>query len=539
MNKKRFLAVLMAVLIFSMTGCGKGAAILFGNNTEEEIQYKISDMVYLPMEKVRTLNPIISMDEDTYYISKLIYESLFVLDENLIPQKGLVSSYNYTDEGSALEVQIRNNVKWHNGKPLTGEDVKFTIDSIKAYAASHSTLYDSNVSNITSVKVNKNNNMQVTIKFANPENVALENLVFPILPKHQFKSIAAMKNKAEGFIPVGTGMYKVENYNDLTQLVLVGNQDYAGEVPQNTLNFEVLSDKNDAINLIEVNKISMFVSENIDRNAIFNTDSTKSTDFISNEIELIGFNMNKPLLQDTGIRKAIAHSIDLNAILDAAYYKNGVLNDSIYFPNYYGVENEGILYEYDLDKALKLIHRCGYVNRDEDEYVEDSKDEEIIIEILVNNDNPCRLGAAQIIKKSLDKLPIHSYIISCSWEEYNMKMASRDYDIFIGGYQINEKYDLRNMLQSKYGNVVGYSNSQLDVLLDQMQSGISVDEKKTVYKDIKKIISNDLPYYCLVYKTYGAISSMSVETADGKISPMFNNIYKDSPNLYCKYEVTE
>ena len=153
--------------------------------------------------------------------------------------------------------------------------------------------------------------------------------------------------------------------------------------------------------------------------------------------------------------------------------------------------------------------------------------------VLVNSEDQQRTAAAQIIKNGLDKLPIQSYIINKDWSAYNTDLSKGNFDIFIGGYQLKDNYDMRSMLHTNYLNVIGYSNPTLDVLLDKMESGISKNEKKSTFTKIKAILNEDLPYFCLLYKTYGAIASPALK---GEIKPYFYNLYNGCENWSCVFE---
>ena len=211
------------------------------------------------------------------------------------------------------------------------------------------------------------------------------------------------------------------------------------------------------------------------------------------------------------MRKAIAYSIDTQEILEAGYFKNGILNDNIYYPNYLGTPSVENQYSYDLKKARSLLMEAGYTDRNGDGLAENANNEVITVNILVNSDNQSRVAVAQIIKEGLDQLPIQTHITSVDWDSYQSDLASGKFDLYLGGYEIRENYDMRFLLHSNYANPAGYSNPALDVLLDKMSSGITADEKKQTFTQIREILDGEIPYFCLLYRTYGAIASPSFE----------------------------
>lgn len=511
---------------------------LLNKADEEKVVYTESQTVKLPMEKVRTLNPVTSKDSDTYQISKLIFESLFYLDENLSLQNGLATSYNYGPDKMSVTIEIRSDSYFSNGTNLTGEDVKYSIDNYIAAAASNNTIYSSYVSNIKSVSVDKNDNYSVGIKFRNKSDVSMENLIFPIVSEKNFGKYQASKISSTNFIPIGSGAYAIDKYNDISELELVANEYYRGEKPANTLCFTVLPEKEDVIPLLEVNNISLGCLEELSRDTLISDKKITSTNFISNEVEVVGYNFAKEAMANKKVRKALAYAIDTKSLNESAYYKNGILCDSIYYPGYLGVKNNGDHYKYDLEKATKLLESANYLDRDGNGYLEDKNENELTVNILVNGADQSRKIAAEAIKASIDKLSISSRIVyAVDLQDFNNKLHSKDYDIFVGGMKINETYDLRGFLHSDYNNVIGYSNKKVDRLLDRLKSGITQDEKVENVKAIKDIIIDELPYYCIVYKTYGALTSESLNETSNNY--MFNNFYNKCGDWYCKYPVTD
>ncbi|MCL1982838.1 MAG: ABC transporter substrate-binding protein [Clostridiales bacterium] len=524
-------AALAVFLVLSLASCGESSVFLAGSS---ETKYRTERVIYLPMEKVRTLNPMLSKDEDTYFISKLIYNGLFELDDCLMPQKMLVDSYAFSEDRLSLTLTLKQGVMWHDGTEMTAQDVKFSIDTYVSLSYGNDTLYSEYVSNIRYVNLKKSDPYELTIVFRSPDNVGVENLVFPILPSHQFKRAADLRKNAGEFAPIGTGPYKLSSYNDLSRLILVANEDYFGEVPSNQLEFIVFPQKKDALNLIDIENITILVNDEIDRDTLTSNMNVNTVNFVSNQAEFVAFNMRSEIMRIKEVRQAIACAVDSKEVLASAYLKSGVLSDTMYYPHYFGNSNGEDPYEFDLDRARSLIKEAGLLDLDGDGFAEDKDGNAVTVRVLVNSDNQPRVAAAQIIKNALDKLPFDSYIIYCSWDEYAAAIEAGDYDVYIGGYSFNERYDLREILHSRYGNKTGYSNVELDELLDEMQSGVSNEEKAEIFKKANSILKDELPYYCILYKTYGAISSSAFV---GEAKPVFNNYYSDCGRWECKYEI--
>lgn len=535
MAKKAIAIAAIIIIISVMAGCEQTQNFLSGGTTEQEKNTVLSNEIYIPIERIRTLNPIVTKDEDAYYVGRLIYESLFSFDKNLGLVNVLADSYSYAADGASVTIYLKQGANWQDGRELTAEDVKFTMDAIAGAAASGSTLYAGNISNVKSTKLDGNDPYQITVFFNDPKNISMGNFTFPIIPAHQFKNPAAVKEPDPEFIPMGSGPYLVAEYNKLSHMILKGNQNYhGGSVPGNTLNFLIVPDKRDAVHMMDVNNISITFSKEIDRETIYTNKEVNVLNFPSNEVEFIGYNFNRWVLRDAKVRKAVAAAINTGEIIETAYYKNGIENDNIYFPDFLGTSGTKINNPYDIEAAKELLREAGYYDRNGDGLLENAANQTLNVNILVNSENKSRTAAAQIIKAGLDQLMVKTTITSKDWDGYNTDLAGGNFDIYIGGYQIKENYDLRFMLHTSYGNPIGYSNPALDVLLDKMESGISREERKAVYSQIAEILKNELPYYCLLYKTYGAIAS---PTMKGEVRPTFLDLYQGAEKWYNMIEV--
>jgi len=130
------------------------------------------------------------------------------------------------------------------------------------------------------------------------------------------------------------------------------------------------------------------------------------------------------------------------------------------------------------------------------------------------------------IKGTIDKKP---------WAAYLAQLQSGDFDIYLGGMKLSKDMDLRSLLKKDgANNYLSYGNAKLDNLLDKMRSGLTPAELQQTYISIRDILHEDLPYFCLLYKTIGAIQSPALI---GDVKPTFDDYYRGCETWYCRYEV--
>ncbi len=532
MLKKIITTIFSLILILSLTACQMDTQNIIWGIEEEKITYEYDNTIYLATEKIRDLNPLISKDEGVYFISKLVFDSLFRLDEQLVPQPQLAKSYSYNENGTELTIQIRNDVLFHDGTQLTGEDVKFTIEAIKSLAKTGETLYSSHVASIKSVAVSKDNPYEITIKYSSIYDTGYENLIFPILPAHMFSSSSTLKKESKDYKMTGTGPYKLDEYFELTSLILVPNESYFSNKATNTLKFQIIPNISYATSMADSGDITLFFDDAVNKDSILSKYDLEVSTFLSNKPEVIGFNCTKDLFSKSAIRQAVAYAINAPEILEKAYYKNGVIADSILYPDYYGVSNKGDVYAYDTEKAVKILKKENCTDTDNDGLINYKEGENISLDLIVLDSDSARMKAATMISDYLKSIGITVNIIPCTETEYNERLYIKNYDLFLGGFAIDERYDIRSLVCTGYGNVAGFSNTEIDKLLSEIVCGNKQYNKSELISKLKEELIKELPYYTLLYKAQACYRS---EYFDGLAAPMFNDIYRGCKNWQCKY----
>lgn len=520
-KRKAFEALLLAFCLVLeaavFTGCDRGIELL---SAEEPAPRKIqvNTELCLPMKRIRTWNPLLSADEDVYYIEKMIYEGLFRLDEGMKAEPVLAESYSFEEGGGRLTVHLKPGVQWHDGHALTAEDVKFTVEAFQRASGS---LYKAQADLIRSVKAKDSHTVVLT--FANENNSSLEKLTFPILPRNQYKSLSSWLGAAEGFTPIGTGRYRVEAIKKGEEIRLSPSLSYHGsQKASNTVRFKVTSDRANPVNLFSISDLNLVFLRGIDRETMYSNKDVDILNFPSNEIEILGFQTSHPLLSQRKLRQAIAYAVDVTALLNHIYYNNGIVSDSLYYPGYLGTKNEGDPYECNPEQARALLRELGY-NDAGGGIFRDSGGKPLSLTLTVNQDSQLRKDAAVMIQKQLLNVGIDCQIRQLDWAGYQSAISQRNYELFLGGYRLNEAYDLRFLLHSAYSNPAGYSNAFVDQKLTEMENGAFSGEKKASYEAMKDVLKEELPYYCMFYKTYGRMAAWELQTES---SPLFCDIYR-------------
>lgn len=506
-------SIIILLVIFSVINIYREQVL----DIDTSVKYVKQDTIYIPASSIDTLNPITTVTEDSYYIEKLVYDSLFDYTENLAVEPKLVESYSVDTEKAYIDIKLKSGIKFHDGKELTASDVAFTVNAINSKGSK--SLYYSKASKIYSVVVDSDRELR--IYFKNNYNCSLDCLTFPVVSSTQYNSISEFIN-ADNFMPVGTGQYKVTSYDAHKNITLEPNDSYLGEKAQNKVVVQIVPDKNNLANLIENDTITCYLDKGSQRKTDVADKEFIMNDIVSNEVEFICFNTTKGTFKEAKVRKAAAYAIDSQNVLEKGYMNDGILTDTIYYPNFLGVEDTGNSYIYDKDKAAILLTELGYKDKNKDGKLEDSKDKELSVTILVNSDNANRIAVAKIISKNLENAGFSVTVNSVPWKEYEAQIKSKSFDILITGYTIEESYDLRSFFDGKA--LWGYKNDKLLTQVKKLDRLYKGEEYVQIYTELKEMLIDELPYYPLCYKNMGLIGT---DTFKAEKMPMFNNIYKN------------
>ena len=287
------------------------------------------------------------------------YQSVFDL---YIPQNtdltfgsGVITDYGWGDGNKSIWMDVREGVTWHNGDPLTAEDVAWSLERAgKAETGNPIQFIWGKVSNI------KAEGNRVTADMPEFEPTFFKWMSFLtgyVLPKKYYEEVGA-----EGFeaAPVGSGPYKVERFERNAFVRLVANEDYWGGAPEfKTVTIKFVTDA--ASRVAEVESGNSHVTLEIPYEEFDRLKAKDGLQGVAEPISDIGmiFLNDIEVMTDPNVRKAAAHAIDKATIIDRLLSGYGVPIDTLQTPDY-AAYDDSIKVEYNPDKAKELLAASGY-----------------------------------------------------------------------------------------------------------------------------------------------------------------------------------
>jgi peptide/nickel transport system substrate-binding protein len=456
------------------------------------------------------LNPLmlkIEVDDGVHFS---LFDALFriapdgVIAPNLAAEVPTQANGGISQDGLNWRVRLRDGVRWHDGKPFTAEDVKFTLELItnpkfRAWrTAGHSLVRDITVVSPT----------EITWRMEKPFAPYLSFLTETfIVPKHVLET-AADPNAADfNKAPIGTGAFKWGKRTAGDNVELVANRDYHGEGPYiETLVYKYIPDLTVFY--------TQFKSGDIDLTGqtYITPDNYKEAKTLPNKvvalvprqtIEGIHFNLEKPQFKELAVRQALYAAIDKGAIIEALYYGVPSAAES-YMPRSSFYFNDKLPKQtFDVKAARKLLDEAGWKPGRDGIRAKDG------VRLSFNNTTTSgdhlREQVQQFLKQSWADIGVEMNIANMPaavlWGDV---WAKSQFDTVISGvvFMVASDPDVTNRFHSKSigakggrgSNTTQYSNPEVDALLDKGTGIFDPEERRKVYNRVQEIVRNDLPF---------------------------------------------
>ncbi|NNE52261.1 MAG: peptide ABC transporter substrate-binding protein [Sulfitobacter sp.] len=287
------------------------------------------------------------------------YQSVFDL---FIPQNtdlsfgsGIITDYGWNDDNTAIWMDVREGVTWHNGDPLTAEDVAWSLERAgKAETGNPIQFIWGKVTNI------KSDGNRVTADMPEFEPTFFKWMSFLtgyVLPKKYYEEVGAEGFEAK---PVGSGPYMVDRFERNAFVTLKANDNYWGGAPAfKNVTIKFVTDAASRVAEIESGNSHVTLEvpyEEFDR--LKAKDGIEGTAAPISDIGMIFLN-DIEVMTDPNVRKAAAHAIDKPLIIERLLSGYGVPIDTLQTPDYIAYDDT-IKVEYNPDKAKELLAASGY-----------------------------------------------------------------------------------------------------------------------------------------------------------------------------------
>lgn len=319
----------------------------------------------------RFINPVYAQADDVDRdLTELIYSGLMKYNEKGEIVLDLAKEYKILEDGKIFEFYLKEDLLWSDGKPLTADDIIFTIKAIQ-----NPSLKSPIRASWLGVKVEKFSELGIRFELRNPSVVFLENCTLKILPKHIWEDISDQNFPLSiyNLKPIGSGPYKVKEITqdkegNIKSLELMTNPNYYGNLPYiQRVIFSFFSNEDELVLAFNSNQIKGFslIAFLPEKNQKLKNDGFFEYRPLIPRYFAVFLNPEKSkILTDKKVRQALNYGTNKEEIINEVLSGQGRTVDSPILPDIYDFENPSKIYEFDLEKAKQILDEAGFIEKE-------------------------------------------------------------------------------------------------------------------------------------------------------------------------------
>jgi peptide/nickel transport system substrate-binding protein len=433
------------------------------------------------------LDPRYSTDANSARIGGLIYNSLLRVDANSQLQPELASSWRRLDDRTYV-FDLRRNVTFHNGKPLTAVDVKFTYESI---------LQANNRSPKRALlkpleAIDYLGPYRLRFRLTAPHAPFLEQFTLGIVPAR-----SAEDGALSAAPPVGSGPFILESIRFGETVTLKANPSYWEEKPGIAgLIFKVVPDA--MVRVLEFKKGSIGFMQNdlepdvlpwLKNNTDADIEARQGTTF-----QYIGINLTHAILKHKKVRQAIAYAIDRDSIIRHLIKDLGTPAGGLLSPLNWAYDGSARQWPHDPEKARRLLDEAGFRDPDGDGPLPRFK-------LSFKSTNlDLRRRIAEALKEQLKNVGVELELRAYEWGTFFGDIKKGNFHLYslawVGIQDPDIYYQIfhSSSVPPNGDNRGYYSNPQVDRLLEKGRTTMDTTERTLVYAEVQQILAEELPY---------------------------------------------
>ena len=520
MKKLLTLILCLAMVLTVFAGCSSTPATEEGASASGDAaqgeaadsEYK-DTLVFAMNTDVQSLDPQIQNDTTSEQVVKMLYNTLLKFEDDGTVVGDLAESWSVSEDKLTWTFNLKQGVKFHNGKELTSADVKATFD--RALNAEAGGLRTTEIIKMfTAVEAPDPYTVTITTDGPyGPMESLMCNMSLGIMDADYIEQYGLdLGTSVEG--ENGTGPFKVVSWERDQEIVVERFDDYFGTPAKlQTVVYTVIPEAASRVIALETGEVDVIDKPTDEDLARLEADTENFTVLRKPTISqrLFRFGCNDPIISNTKVRQAIVYAIDRQAIIDALFTGSAYPSTAPLAPVTFGYSDLGEI-EQDLELAKSLLAEAGYP---------DGFDTKIVTTERYQNG----IELAEIISQQLAEIGINAKIevwewsaLSASWngitaDEFDQPIfimgagpSMRDADGGLRGLYTTSETGLNDR---NYGF---YSNAEVDALIEQGMQETDQQKRVEIYKEAMEILYREDPVAFWLFDMYGlAITSSKVE----------------------------
>ncbi len=512
------------------------AATTSNNTTIEQTPVPGGTYTEALIGSMQRLNPVLDFYNDVDRdIDRLLFQGLVRFDSRGLAHADLAESWGISQDGTVYNFSLRKGATWHDGEPVTSQDVVFTVQLLQAGGSVVPTDLQTFWQGVE-VKMLDDYNLQ----FRLPEAFApfLDYLTFGVLPRHILDglTIDQIVDHQFNMAPVGSGPYKFSHLIvEDGQIAGVALQAYDKYLPQppyvDEINFRYYPDAPSAWTAYQAGQVQGIghVPFDILDEVLAAPDLAVYTGRLP-QMGMIFLNLNNSevkFLQDANIRRALLLSIDRQGLIDDVLQGQATIADGAILPDSWAYYAGTPRVEFDPAAAESLLKEAGYIYAAEGATVRSKGDVKLQFTLLYP-DTETHRALAEAIQKDWAAIGVQADLEAVTYDQLvNDRLAQRTYqaalvDIDFSRSPDPDPYPFWDQAQATGGqNYSQWDDRMVSEYLEQARITQDIAERTRLYNNFQVVFSEQLPSLPLFYPMYTYAVSSDVKGVS--MGPLFDS----------------
>lgn len=447
----------------------------------------------------------------------LVFESLtqFMPDGTVEPK--LATSWEVSDDELTYTFTLNPDAVFHDGTPVTAEDVVFTFEAIQDPATNSS---NEGIETVVRAVADDAHTVTIELERVTPQFLA-QGGARGIVPKHllEGKDIATDDFNKN---PVGSGPYRMVSYLPGESIVFEAVPDHYRGTPEIArVEFRVITDQNVILTQLMSGEIDYALAAPRDMAAFANSDALQIVEVETPRYFDIIPNYDRSYWQDLEVRRAILEAIDREGIVSGILMRHGSVVNSNVTPAAWAYTEEGITeHPYDPEMSVGRLDAAGWEPGDDG--IRQKEGEALQFTVTMYAYDQTLQQALLVAQQNLDDIGVGMQVEMVEPGVFNARRNGGDYDALARIW--NPVYDPDQSVLFKSGNWYGYSNSMVDELCDQGMATTDRDKRLPVYEELQRVFSEDLPHLWLYTENELHVLSTSIDGLEDHPVNVFWNL---------------
>ncbi len=493
-----------------------------------------------------SLNGIYANDGASVAVLSFVFNPLTLGGENWGTEitGDLAESWSVSEDGLTWTFNLHQGVKWHDGEELTAEDVVYTFQTIQTSEAEIAPFRPRFMQGDEPIQFEAADDYTVVAHLTSPNASFFTDISVPIVPKHVLEG-QDLREGPFNRAPVGTGPFKVVEWNTAESIVLEANEDYfRGRPCIDRLIFRIIPDEQSQVAALQTGELDFL--PNIPGASVptfeGNPDFTISVAEQDSLFHMF-LNLANPKFQDVRVRQALMTAIDRQAVVDIVRQGYGVVHNSHFdhvVPFYQQDKLGG--YDYDPERAGALLDEAGISDTDGDG-------------IRDVNGEPWTITITSFAGGFRDYAD-YAVVVQAFWQDigvqtelefgdlstlveqiYQERVVDKPYEAHTSGWSVigpepNSYANFYMWTDALGPNIPNYRNEEVNQLFEAARLETDFDARMAIYEQIEAILWEELPTLPLYRNTEPAVLSSRFNIDDAVLDISLGTNFRHPERIY-------